>query len=188
MYPSNKSFVSVPKKQISRLRFINQLRNSAWCMFFEENKKLKSTLMRILQEAGAVQILITQTMCYRELASLYVMRIVLWFGAANSKPKLPYQQLKQSTLHYLRLWGRPCLWLAWWRKLTWFFPFSCHHQGLLSRSEKTISHALRWHRIPSSLLEQNTLQSSIITFTSMLSLSQIQMDFSILIIAQQMIR
>jgi len=33
--------------------------------------------MRILQEAGAVQILIMQTMCYRELASLYVMRIVL---------------------------------------------------------------------------------------------------------------
>jgi hypothetical protein len=76
------------------------------------------------------------------------------------------------------------------KEINVIFPLSCHHQCLLSRSEKTISHALalRWHRIPSSLLEQNTLRSSIITFASMLSLSQIQLDFLILIIAQQMIR
>ena len=40
MYPSNYFFVSVPKKQISRLRFLNQFRNSVWYICFEKNKKI----------------------------------------------------------------------------------------------------------------------------------------------------
>jgi hypothetical protein len=40
MYPSNYFFVSVPKKQISRLIFLNQFRNSVWYICFENNKKI----------------------------------------------------------------------------------------------------------------------------------------------------
>jgi len=40
MYPSNYFFVSVPKQQISRLRFLNQFRNSVWYICFEKNKEI----------------------------------------------------------------------------------------------------------------------------------------------------
>ncbi len=96
--------------------------------------------------------------------------------------------LRPNTLHYLRLWGRLCLCLIWWRKSMWFSLFTYHCQGLLSRSEKIISHVLQWQTIPSSLHVQDILQSNIITFASMSLGIPIRIILPRLTIAQQMIK
>jgi hypothetical protein len=74
------------------------------------------------------------------------------------------------------------------KEINVIFPFIYHHQGLSSRSGRIISHVLQLYTISSSLLKPSTLQLNIITFASISSLSQIQMDSSKLIIAHQMIR
>ncbi len=70
-------------------------------------KELRSTLMQILQEDGVLQMQTMLTMCYQGLVLLYVMLTVLWFGAANSRPRLLYQLPKQNILQCLRLF-RTC--------------------------------------------------------------------------------
>ncbi len=146
-------------------------------------------LMLIFLEVGIQEIRWTQTTFTWELDNCFnMMPAVPFIGRVNFKLRLLSLLLKPSILHYLKLWGRRCLWLTWWRKSMWSSLFICHCQSLLSRFEKIINHAYIWLTIPSSLLEPNTLPSSTITFASMLSLSRISMDLSKLISAPQMIR
>ncbi len=105
-------------------------------------------------------------MCYQGLGLLYVMLTVLWFGAANSRPRLLYQLPKQNILQYLMLFGTQFQFKILSRSLVVFFLCQTLLQTFASRFMKTTSLLYQWQNHWNSLLAQNILQLNIITFTA----------------------
>ena len=130
-------------------------------------KKLKSLSMETLQEDGVLQMQTMLTIYYHGLVLVYVMQTVVWFGAANSKLILLYQLLKRNTLQCHMLFGITHFqFKTLSRRLA--ISFFCHTQlqTFASQFMRTTFPLYQWQNHWNSLLTQNTMRLSIITFAA----------------------
>ncbi len=106
------------------------------------------------------------TICYQGLRSLHVMLTVLWFGAANSRPRLLYQLPKQNILQCLMLFGTQFQFKILSKRLAVFFFCRTLLQTFASWFMKTTFLLYQWQNHWNSLLVQHVLQFNIITFAA----------------------
>ncbi len=114
-------------------------------------------------------VLLTQKMlttCYHELVLLYAIQTVHWFGAANSRLKSHYQLLKENISQCHTLYGIQFLYKTLSGKSVTYSTCRIQSQIFVSRFMKTTFLPYQWLNHWNSLLAQNTLRSSIITFTA----------------------